>query len=155
MPKQLKLYLDTSVPSFLFAADSPDRQEITKRFFEKAKGSSKYRLYVSDVTIREIRATPDLEKRNQLSSVVADLPNLQITDQAEELAERYLKEGIIPAKYYDDALHLAIATVEDMDVVLSWNFNHIVKLKTKQGITGLNTLLGYRALDIISPEELI
>lgn len=58
-------------------------------------------------------------------------------------------------KYRDDALHLAIASVENMDILVSWNFDHIVRLKTKHGVTGINTLLGHKVIDIISPSELL
>lgn len=105
--------------------------------------------------MEEIENTPDVEKREAIKAVVDNLPVLEFTQEAAELADRYLKEGIIPPKYRDDALHLALATVHNMDVAVSWNFDHIVRLKTKHGVTGVNTLLGHKVIDIISPQELI
>lgn len=60
---------------------------------------------------------------------------------------------MIPAKYEDDAFHIAIATVNNMDAIISWNFKHIVKLKTKKEVAGLNLLMGYKEIDIYSPLE--
>ena len=68
---------------------------------------------------------------------------------------RYIKEGIIPVKYQDDAFHIAIATVNNMDAILSWNFQHIVKLKTKREVVGINLIMGYRPIDIYTPWEVV
>ena len=77
-----------------------------------------------------------------------------MTAEVEALAERYITEQLIPAKHRDDALHLAVAAVYDLDVVISWNFEHMVKLTTRLGVNGINRLLGYRELEIVSPEEM-
>jgi hypothetical protein len=71
-----------------------------------------------------------------------------------DLAEKYVEEGLIPQKYKDDAFHLAAASVYNCDIVLSWNFTHIVKAKTIFGVNGVNNMLGYRHIEIISPESL-
>ena len=69
------------------------------------------------------------------------------------LLEEDRPEQLIPPRYLDDALHIATAVVHEMDVVVSWNFEHLVKLKTRLGVNGLNRLLGYREIEIVSPEE--
>ncbi len=56
---------------------------------------------------------------------------LESTEEAEKLADNYIKEGVIPEKYYNDALHIAIATKYNIDAIISWNLTHIVKFKTK------------------------
>lgn len=78
---------------------------------------------------------------------------LEVTAEVEALAERYIAEQLIPAKHLDDALHLAVAAVHDLDVVVSWNFEHMVKLRTRLGVNSLNKKLGYRQIEIVSPEE--
>lgn len=78
---------------------------------------------------------------------------LEIDNEAEELAERYLREGIIPERYRGDALHIAVAVVNEIEVIISWNFEHIVKLKTRTMVNGANRLLGYSDIEICSPEE--
>ena len=64
-------------------------------------------------------------------------------------------EGLIPIKYRNDALHLAVAVVHDVDAVVSWNFEHLVRLATRLGVNGLNKMLGYRDIEIVSPEEVV
>jgi hypothetical protein len=73
----------------------------------------------------------------------------------QDLAERYIAEGLIPVKYKDDAYHLAAATVENCDIVLSWNYTHIVKPKTIFGVSGVNNMYGYRHIEILSPESML
>jgi hypothetical protein len=80
---------------------------------------------------------------------------LELNPETIDLAEKYLDEGIIPRKYRDDALHIAVAVVSDLDVVVSWNFEHIVKLKTRMEVNGVNKMLGYKEIEICSPEEVI
>ena len=69
------------------------------------------------------------------------------------VSKLYVKDILV--KYKEDALHLAIASVNNLDVVVSWNFEHIVKLKTRQGVAAVNTLLGYKPIEIVSPQEVI
>jgi hypothetical protein len=80
---------------------------------------------------------------------------LYLGEDSQALAKRYVKQGIIPAKYENDALHIAIASVNDLDVVVSWNFKHIVKVKTKKEVTGVNALMGYKDREIYSPLEVV
>lgn len=80
---------------------------------------------------------------------------LTVDEEVEELADRYIKERIIPKKYRDDARHIAVAVVYDLDIIVSWNFRHIVKVKTRMEVNGINKLLGYREIEICSPEEVI
>ena len=80
---------------------------------------------------------------------------LEIDLETEELAERYIDEGVIPERYRGDALHIAVAVVNGIEVIISWNFEHIVKLKTRVMVNGINRLLGYHEIEICSPEEVI
>jgi hypothetical protein len=78
-----------------------------------------------------------------------------VDEEAENLADRYVEAHLIPDRYRNDAVHLAIAVVHDYDAVVSWNFEHMVKLKTRLGVNGLNKMLGYREIEIVSPEEVV
>jgi len=84
-----------------------------------------------------------------------DLQKLALDKLAKELAGKYIQEGIIPQKYQADTFHIAIASVNDMDVIISWNFEHMVKLKTKREVVGINVFMGYREIDIYSPREVV
>jgi len=70
------------------------------------------------------------------------------------LAKKYIDEDIIPEDYLDDALHIAIAILYQIDILVSWNFKHLVNPVTRRGINAINMLKGYKQVDIVSPEEL-
>jgi predicted nucleic acid-binding protein len=153
---KLQIYLDTSVMNFVLADDITEEvREITKRLCDEVK-RGKYEGYISAQVLIEIMRAPQ-EKAEQLLKFTKtlDVEELPFSQEADELAAKYVAEGIIPVKYKEDAIHLAIASVNKLDVVVSWNFKHIVKLKTKQGVTAVNALLGYKPIEIVSPQEVI
>lgn len=153
--KRLKLYFDTSVLNFAFADDSPNEKGVTLKLLEEVK-NGRYDVYISEVVITEIMAAPE-EKAGQLISVVNDIKasELEFDEECRELAIHYIEAGVIPQKYEDDAFHIAIATVNNMDAIISWNFKHIVKLKTKKEVAGINLLMGYKEIEIYSPLEVV
>ena len=79
---------------------------------------------------------------------------MKISKEAEELAEIYVKQGIFPEKYFDDALHVALASVNQIGVLLSWNFTHLVKLKTRRMVSIVNLSKNIMPVEIASPPEL-
>jgi hypothetical protein len=72
-----------------------------------------------------------------------------------ELAERYIEFGVLSDKHYEDALHIAAASVEKCDVLASWNFKHIVRIKTILGANGINRAEGYGEVQLLSPDALV
>jgi hypothetical protein len=74
--------------------------------------------------------------------------------EIESLAREYVRRGIIPAKHIEDALHIAVASVNSIDVLVSWNFAHIVKLKTKREVNVVNVFLGYSQIELVEPSML-
>jgi len=153
--KKLKLYFDTSVFNFAFADDSPHEKEITLKLFGEVK-RRKYEVYISDVVLREVVEAP-VEMVKKLTELINEVNPLELIfdEESELLAREYIAKGIIPEKYEDDAFHIAVATVNDMDAIISWNFSHIVKLKTKREVVGINILMGYKEIDIYSPMEVV
>lgn len=153
--KKIKCYLDTTIFNFVFAKGDADKNEITVKFFNDlpliAEG-----IYISDEVIREISRAPE-PRKSQLEDLIRKTNPLLlgIDLETEELAERYIKEGIIPEKYRSDALHIAVSVINGIDVIVSWNFEHIVKLKTRVMVDGVNKLLGYHEIEICSPEEVV
>ena len=148
----MKLYIETSVPNFLFSIqDSLEKQAITKSFFKNVV--PKHDCYVSDIYILEAEnANP--EKQKQLKSVITQY-NLKVLEKiktAEKLAGKYQEELNLPEKYFNDLLHIAIATVHKMDVVVSWNLKHIVKLKTILAVEKVNKRFKYTTIHIFTPE---
>jgi len=84
-----------------------------------------------------------------------DITLITPSEEADNLAEIYVKEGIIPIKYRTDGLHIAIAAVNDLDMIISMNFQHIVKRKTKLATANINALQGYRSIEILTPMEVV
>lgn len=153
--KKLKLYLETSVWNFLFADDAPNSRGITLRLFKEiVKGF--YEIYTSDVTIAEISDAP-ANKRTQMEKVILKYQPmiLEYNEECEALTKRYMELPIIPPRFERDAQHIAIAVVNNLDVIISWNLRHIVKVKTRREVNAVNKLAGYKEIDISTPEEVI
>jgi hypothetical protein len=120
----MKLYIETTVPNFLFADDAPEKQAITREFYKWIKISPDT-LYISELVLDEInRAQPPLRAKLLDAVVRLQAKNLAITPEAEGLAMRYLRDEAIPVRFRDDALHVAIAVLNRLDVVVTWNMKH-------------------------------
>lgn len=156
--KKLKIYLDTSVINFLFADDAPDLKSVTEDFFNNYVEKSKFIVYISDIVIKEIEKTKDEIKRDKLLKIVSkyQLKILELNKDADVLAEFYVKEGIIPEKKIEDAQHIAIATINLMDILLSWNFKHLANIKKQISIKIVNEREGYYyPLILTNPMEVL
>ena len=151
---KFKLYLETSVFNFAFAEDSPDEREVTLKLFDEL---NRYEAYISEVVIGEINRTPQEEKKRLLLELINryDFKELPFDESSKILASRYVREGIIPQKYKEDAFHIAIASVNNLDALISWNFAHIVKLKSKREGVGINLIMGYKEIELYSPWEVV
>ncbi|MCK9422757.1 MAG: PIN domain-containing protein [Bacteroidales bacterium] len=130
MDRRLKIYLDTSVPNFLFADDSPEKREVTEDFFENFIKPSVYRVFISPIVLAEVEDTKDIGKRQRLLNIFEKYPiellNISESDEKEiqELADKYIEAGIIPEKKIADALRIAVSVLPDMDYQVSWNYKH-------------------------------
>jgi hypothetical protein len=112
-------------------------------------------LVVSNLTVQELAAAPD-EVRKRLASVPeAHIETLQLDAEARELAEAYIAAGVLTAKMRADAQHIAIATVARVDVLVSWNFKHIVNLQRIHGYNSVNLRRAYPMLEIRAPREVL
>ena len=153
--KKIKYYLDTTIFNFVFAEGDTEKKDITVKLFKDLPSISNG-IYISDEVIREINRAPEPRKSQLVGQLEETNPLLLEVDiETEELAERYVKEGIIPERYRSDAVHIAVAVINGIEVIVSWNFEHIVKLKTRVMVNGINRLLGYHEIEICSPEEVI
>lgn len=156
--KKLALYLDTSVMSFALSDDiASDDRDITLTLIQEIN-DGKYEAFISDVVIRELGNTRDSVKRDRLLKLVNEVEFsevLTVDEEIDKLADKYVEEGIIPPVYRDDALHIALTSVKGIDILISWNFRHLVKHKTRIKVSGVNTMLGYKAIDICTPWEVI
>ncbi len=149
----MRLYIDTSVINGLYSADARIK-EITEQFFYSIKFNN-YTLYGSETVATEIKNTPNIEKRKLLINVVDEytIEILPISEEIEKLAYAYVKHKIIPAKYTPDALHIACCAIHNIPILVSWNFKHIVRHKTRIAVNLVNQRLGFPQIDLCSPEE--
>ena len=109
---------------------------------------------ISEITIRELENAPDFVKKD-FETYEEKLEVAVITEEIKELAEDYIKDKIITKKYYEDALHIACATVYQVDLLVSWNFKHIVNFNKIMQFNAGNIKNGYKSLQIYSPMEVL
>ncbi len=149
----MRIYIDTSVISALYSKDVR-LKEITQQFFSASK-YGRFTLYGSETVATEIKNTPDVELRKLLVAVIEDyaIDILPITEEIEILTGRYVENKIIPVKYRADAIHIACSVMHNIPVLASWNFEHIVKHKTRMEVNRINQKLNLPQIDLCSPEE--
>ena len=149
----MKLYIESSVFNFIFAEDSIEKQKATKDFF--ANKLSNHEAYISDIVYNELSKTKE-PKRSALLDLLGKFPlrTLETNKEVTNLAELYVLNAIVPQKFINDALHIAVASLNEMDVVVSWNMEHIVKLKTIVEVNRLNLKKGYKKILLMTPEEI-
>ncbi len=150
-----KVYIETSIPSYLTAWRNPDlvmaaNQEITKEWWENR---DQFDLYLSAFVIQEASGgDPDAAKRRL--SVLTDIPEIDITEEVEDVASKLLDKVPLPQKAKIDALHIAVATVGGMDYLLTWNCTHIANATLRPKIEAVCRELGYEPPTICTPQEL-
>ncbi len=150
----LKVYLDSSVIGGLIDEEPPGRKAATAAFFETVEAGGRFEPHISALVIDEIRKGPTkLGREFHGLTERMHFRMLQVSEEARDLALRYVRQDIIPQAERNDALHLALATVTGMDMVISWNFRHMVNLRRIRGVNGVNLIHGYRQIDVRSPEE--
>lgn len=143
------VYVDTSV---IGGCCDPEFQEWSNGLLEDFE-AERYSLLLSSLTDAEIEGAPeevkDVYRRfRELAQEVLDL-----SDEAIGLADEYLRHGIVPESFLDDARHIAIATVAAADILVSWNFKHIVHYEKIQRFNAVNLEMGYKPISIHSPRE--
>ncbi len=155
--RKLKVYLDTSVINFLYAEDAADYMKVTKEFFDSYLDS--YEVYISEIVLLEIERTTDTVRKKLLHSVIAQYGIEiygEVNEEIQSLAEKYIKQGLVPQKKFDDAVHVAFATYYEFDVLLSWNFKHMANIMKQTRINAFNESEGYsKRLNLLSPMEVI
>lgn len=153
-----KLYIETSVVSYLAARPSRDlliaaRQQATGELWSKLL-SSRFTGYVSTLVHQEAQQG-DPEQAQKRIEALSSLAVLDIDEEAQALAEQILAAKAIPAEYPDDALHMAVAAVNGMDILITWNFAHLNNPIARMRIRQIVEDNGYRCPEVCSPEELL
>ena len=153
--RKLKLYLDTSTISHLFADDTPEKMQDTKLLWHDfVKG--KFKIFISQVVVDEIVKCPEPKRSQMLEQLrMIDFEVLDETDEVKSLAREYIKGGVLGGNSIDDCLHIAFAVVNDCDVIVSWNFKHLVNYRTISKVKAVNTINQYREISIMPPRMLL
>ncbi len=153
-----KVYIETSVISYLAARPSRDlliaaRQEATAEFWSKLPLSG-LTGFVSTLVYQEAQRGDQEQALKRLDALAA-LAVLDIDEEAQTLAEQILAAKAVPTEYPDDALHMAVAAVNGMDVLVTWNFAHLNNPAARMRIRQFVEDNGYRCPEVCSPEELL
>ncbi|MCM1386605.1 MAG: PIN domain-containing protein [Bacillus sp. (in: Bacteria)] len=153
--KKIKIYLDTSVISYLDQSDAPEKRQETLELWELLK-QGRYEVYISDIVVYEINKCSSEKKEVLLDYLEQIEYNIIDTDEdTVSLAEKFIHFGFLKRKSYDDCRHIAAAILAGCDFIISWNFKHIVNVKTIKGIKVITTLEGYKDLMIYPPSALV
>jgi predicted nucleic acid-binding protein len=154
MNKPIKLYLETSAWNFYFADDAPEKQAATLQFFKQVKQGA-YEIFISEIVLKEIAKATE-PKSQLLFNLIAEYQpyKLEINQAILELAKKYLTQGVLPARAIADSKHAAVATVYELDALISWNLKHLANLRKMEKINGVNLIEGYsKRLELITPME--
>ena len=144
----MKIYADTSVFGGMF---DPEFDQPTKRFFAEID-AGRYRLVTSAIVAAEIEPAPkEVQKLFDRYAATAEI--VEIGSDAIQLQTRYIDSGVVTRKSEEDALHVAVATVARCDLIVSWNFKHIVHFDKIRQYNAINQFNGYGQIGIYSPLE--
>ena len=153
--RKLRIYLDTSVISHLFADDTPDKMADTNKLWEDFK-DNKYEIFISTVTVEEIKRCSEPKRSKMVEKLdEIDFRVLEEKDEVNSLSDEYTNNGVLTKKSIDDCTHIAFAVVSNCDIIISWNFKHLVNYRTINKVKIVNAINNYKEISIISPTMLL
>ena len=150
-----KVYIETSIPSYLTAWHSRDlivaaNQEMTKQWWDSRE---EFDLYISALVTQEASAGDSTAAQKRLEHL-AGIPELNITEEVENFAEILVQKAPLPEKARIDALHIAVAALNGMDYLLTWNCTHIANAILRPKLEAICREFGYEPPTICTPQEL-
>jgi len=150
--RAIEVYVETSVWNAPFSEKDVGFRMLGRTFFDHASG---FHLFISTIVTTEIMNCPE-PKRVELVSLIAEQKptEIEVTGEVEILAEKYIEREAIPGRYLPDALHIAAASVQGVNYIVSLNFAHIVREKTRNIVASVNAITGYTTPKIITPGEI-
>jgi predicted nucleic acid-binding protein len=155
-----RIYLETTVFSFYHETreygEYPKYKAQVREIFERIK-AGKFEPYTSIFVTDEIAKEKNAEKLEKIQELIAehDITFLEVTDEADRIAKLYIQEGAISPTWETDAAHIAMATVNGLDFIVSLNFTHIVRTWTIERVRRVNRREGYQGIGIYKPEEVL
>jgi hypothetical protein len=147
--KKTRIYVDTSV---IGGCCDPEFQEWSRGLLADFQAGI-FSLVLSELTDAEIQDAPDEVKNVYLDFRECADEIIELSSEAIELADAYVKHNILPANFRNDARHIGMATIVGVDLVVSWNFKHIVHFERVQKFNAVNIEMGYKPILIYSPRE--
>ena len=153
MAQKQKIYLETSIITayFDFKKQDAERETATRTFWHG--NLTEYDAFISETVIAEL--VKDAEHAGQQTQLVKDIPSLAVTDEANALAHRYLASGVIRPTKLADALHLAIATLNSINFLASWNYRDLARPAQQRKITDYNESNRLYVPTIATPDEFL
>jgi len=149
--KQQRIYIDTSIVGGFF--DTEFEKE-TKLLFQRLE-KKEVIFVVSSILSKELYDAPEYVKTLLQKYSKSCFEEVELTPEAEQLANRYIAEKVVGKTSYEDCCHIALATIHKVDVLASWNFKHIVNLERIKGYNGVNLKMGYSIIEIRNPKDLV
>lgn len=146
-----RVYIDTSV---IGGCLDDEFATWSKMLFDEFRSGIKIAV-VSDLTLRELEESPEEVKQILLGLPSESIEYVFLSDEAISLADIYITHGAVTEKHLIDAQHIAIATIEHVDVLVSWNFKQVVNLERIRKFNAVNLMQGYHLLEIRSPLEVL
>jgi hypothetical protein len=146
-----RLYFDTSVFGGVY---DEEFEEISLLLFEKVKLGKIICVY-SDLSETELKYAPEKVRNFFINLPKEHTELVEVTEEAYLLAEKYLAEKVVGKTSADDCRHIATATINKVDILVSWNFKHIVNVFRIRGYNSINLRYGYSQIDIRSPKEIV
>lgn len=155
--ERYKVYIETSIPSYLTARRSNDlvimaNQNITLEWWESC--SRRFQLFISELVLAEA-SEGDKDAAIRRLKVLENIPELKVTEVTRSLAQTFLESGTIPAQAQIDAYHIAVAAINGMDYLLTWNCTHIANAIIRPRIEHICRNQGYEPPVICTPLELM
>ena len=152
-----KVYLETTTISYYAARPSRDivmaaHQQLTQEWWQSRRND--FDLFISQIVLQEVNQG-DEEAIQRRLAMLESIPEIEVNPEAVALAQALVSDGIVPQKAAADALHIAIATVQGMDYLLTWNLKHLANAVIRNAITDACRQRGYEPPVICTPEELL
>ena len=149
---RIRVYVDTSV---FGGTQDEEFAEVSRRFFARVNNKGEYVILLSAETLRELADAPPPVQSIWQQIHPEAIEEVDINNEVNELAQRYINAHVLEPASESDALHVAAATVAGADLILSWNFKHIVNFNRIRGFNSVNVNQGYRPMTILSPLEVV
>ena len=151
----MRIYIESTIPSYLVARPARDllqaaRQQLAHDWWDFQR--EKHELFISQVVLDEITAGEAAMARQRLK-VLRGVPLLEPSAPANALGREILHSGLLPASADGDAAHIALATIHEMDILLTWNCRHIANVAIQQRLRRLAEQNGYTLPSLATPEE--